>query len=83
MKYIVTKQSNGTEEIFTFPHEIPHSIMAEAVARLKDQEYGDWRRVLRTPISAGFVEGGQCVGKSESLSLSSRPEDTALLRGQV
>jgi len=83
MKYIVTKQPNGTEEIFTFPREVPHVIMAEAVARLKNQSWGDWQRITREPISAGFVEGGQCVGKSESLSLSSRPEDTALLRGQV
>ena len=81
MKYIVTKTEDGEQEIFTFPNSVPHSIMAEAVARLRNTAHGDWQRITRTPISAGFVSGNVCHGESESLKLRSRPhEDTALLR---
>jgi len=82
MKYIVTKTEDGTEEIFTFPAAVYHSDMADAVQRLKKHDplvYGRWERITRTPISAGFVRGGECVGNSESMMLKSRPEDTDLL----
>jgi hypothetical protein len=81
MKYIVTKQKDGAEEIFVFPKAVHHKDMAEAVGYLKDRSDNgrDWRRLERKPIAAGFVKGGKCVGNSESLMLSSRPEDTALL----
>lgn len=81
MKYIVTKQPDGTEEIFIFPKAVHHKDMAEAVGYLKDhaRDGSTWRRLERDPVSAGFVEGGKCVGNSESLMLSSRPEDTDLL----
>ena len=81
MKYITTKQPDGTEEIFTFPRSVHHDCMAEILGHIRSQSRGDWKRVRRVPISAGFVEGGKCVGMSESLSLRSRPEDTALLAG--
>lgn len=80
MKYIVTKSEEGSEEIFVFPMTIPHREMANAVSRLKNQLHGDWRRIDREPVSAGFVENGVCVGDSESLGLKSRPEDTELLK---
>lgn len=81
MKYIVTKQENGTEEIFIFPRAVHHKDMAQTVEHLKHHpdDGSGWRRLHREPISAGFVEGGKCVGNSESLMLASRPEDTALL----
>lgn len=81
MKYIVTKQENGTEEIFIFPKSVHHKDMAEAVGFLKDRSGAgsSWKRLIREPISAGFVEGGKCLGNSESLMLASRTEDTALL----
>lgn len=79
MKYIVTQQASGIEEIFIFSRAIHHKDMAEAVGNLKDHSNGIWRRLERVPISAGFIEGGRCVGNSESLMLTSRPEDTALL----
>jgi hypothetical protein len=81
-KYIVTKREDDTEEIFVFPKAIHHKDMAEAVEHLKEHDtlvYGKWKRIHRQPISAGFVEGGKCVGVSESLGLRSRPEDTTLL----
>lgn len=82
MEYIVTEHENGTEEIFTFPDSIYHKDMAEVVEHLKEHDrliYGKWKRVKREPISAGFIKGGKCVGMSESLMLSSRPQDTDLL----
>jgi hypothetical protein len=81
MKYIVTKQENGTEEIFIFPDSVYHKDMAEAVGYLKDRSDNgrDWRRLDREPISAGFVRGGKCEGNSESLGLRSRPQDSDLL----
>ena len=79
MKYITTTQVNGVEEIFTFSNNIHHDCMAEVICRIRNQSHDDWERVNRTPISAGFVEGGKCVGESESLKLKSRPEDTILL----
>ena len=79
MKYIVTKQPDGTEEIFIFPREVHHDCMAEALCRIRSQSHGEWRRTQRTPVSAGFVEDGKCIGESESLSLQSRSEDNDLL----
>lgn len=81
MKYITTKLPDGTEEIFIFPKSVHHTDMAEAVCFLKDHpnDRAGWRRIHRKPISAGFVEGGKCVGNSESLMLASRAEDTNLL----
>ena len=80
MKYIVTKQDDGDEEIFIFPESVHHNIMAESISRLRNQTWGNWERINRTPISAGFIRWGKCVGESESLSLKSRPDiDTQLL----
>ena len=82
MKYIVTKTDGGTEEIFLFPDSVYHKDMADAVSYLKQHDHHDpdrWRRIHREPVSAGFVEGGECVGLSESLGLRSRPQDTAML----
>lgn len=78
MKYIVTKNKDGKEEMFTFPDSVNHNIMAEAIGHLKNQTHGDWKRIERKVVSAGFIEGGVCTGKSETLGLSSRTEDTAL-----
>jgi len=80
MKYIVTTQDAGMEEIFIFPESVPHNIMAESISHMRDQSWGSWERVTRKPISAGFIRWGKCTGESESLSLKSRPdEDTRLL----
>lgn len=81
MKYIVTVTEDGVREIFVFPRSVHHSAMAEAVARIKEVNGPhDWRRITRTPVSAGFVDNnGVCHGKSESLRLESSAEDTALL----
>lgn len=80
MKYIVTVTDDGKEEIFIFPCSVPHNVMAESVARMKNKSYDDWKRISRTPVSAGFIQGGKCVGNSESLRISSREQDTELLK---
>lgn len=80
MKYIITAQDNKKEEIFIFPCEVNHDCMAEMIARIRDKMHGDWRRINRTPVSAGFIEGGECVGESETLRLKSRPQDSSFLK---
>lgn len=79
MKYIVTKQRDGTEEIFIFSRFIDHDSMADAISSIRDEWLGEWGKVEREPISAGFIEEGRCVGMSESLSLQSRSKDDLLL----
>lgn len=81
MKYIVTRDESGREEAFVFPRTIDHDAMAEVLGRIKNQTHGNWRRVFREPVSAGFMDqDGICYGKSETLGLSARPEDTELLK---
>ena len=85
MKYIATKTEKGVEEIFTFPYDVHHDCMMEMLGFIKDQNGGQWSRVYREAISAGFVDStGHCHGKSETLGLKSRPTaDTALLKKQL
>ena len=83
MKYIRTEDENGVYEIFIFPRTVNHDAMAEVLSGIKNHTHGDWSRVRRVPISAGFVSStGKCFGESESLSLVSFPEDTELLEKQ-
>jgi hypothetical protein len=80
MKYIVVKLG-GKEHIFVFPKTIDHDRMHEAVSALRLGDRHNWRREWPEPVSAGFVEGGRCVGRSETMNLDSRGElDTILLR---
>ena len=81
MKFITTKSETGKLEIFTFPREIDHDAFAEAIRRVRNQTRGEWRRISREPIRAGFVTGGKCHGESETLKLKASDEDTALLAG--
>lgn len=84
MKYICTKNEDGLEEIFTFPDSVNHDAMAEVLSRIKNQTHGNWERIWRYPISAGFVlPDGTCFRESITLDLKSRNEiDTELLRKQ-
>ena len=83
MKYIVMCDNDGAEIIILFPKTIHHDAMADSVSSMRDQTHGPWRRIFRTPVSAGFVSKNKvCHGRSETLALESRPEDTALLIGQ-
>ena len=82
MKYIVTKTEDGTEEIFLFPKSVNHKMFSESVYAIKDQSYGNWKRIRREVVSAGFIEGGRCTGYSESLGIGSREQDTSFLTNQ-
>ena len=74
MKYVCTKDENGKEEIFTFPKSIDHDRFANTLCDIgPDFQY-------REPVSAGFVtRRGKCFGRSETLDLDSRPEDSDIL----
>ena len=75
MKYVVTKDENGKEELFMFPKAINHNDFADAVQRIKTYVNGnprDWIRLKRTPVAAGFTDGKHCTGRSETLNLNSR-----------
>lgn len=75
MKYIVTNDEEGKQELFMFPKAINHNDFADAVQRIKTYVNGnprDWIRLERTPIAAGFTDGKTCTGRSETLNLNSR-----------
>jgi len=82
MKFITTQDENGKVDLFMFPRSIDHDAMAEAIQGIRNKTHGDWERIYRKPISAGFVENGKCFGRSETLGLEARKDDTALLRYQ-
>ena len=75
-KYIIfdDNDGHGNETPIIFPNKVTHSDMAKAMA-----EIGYAR-----PVSAGFVRVTAkgnfiCSGKSESMGLSSRPDDGGVL----
>lgn len=83
MKYIVMALADK-EEIFVFPRTVDHDRMAEACEMIRFGDGRNWNRKYRDGecVAAGFIDGGKCHGRSESLNLASRPEiDTMLLRG--
>lgn len=89
MKYVVfLNESTKQEEIMVFPKSINHDCFAEG-AHFRNQTSGNWNRVFRKPVSAGFIHMGDdgslhCVGESVSLHLKSRPKpDTTLLTEQL
>lgn len=73
MKYVVTKDESGKEEIYIFPKNINHNDFTEVLSYIK-QYTGprDWERQYREPIAAGFYDGKRCYGRSETLDLDSR-----------
>lgn len=82
MKYIVTLDESDIEEIFIFPKSVNHDVFANSVCRMKNQSHGNWQRITRDPIAAGFTDGTICWGRSETLNMDSRPdEDARLIRG--
>lgn len=82
-KYVCFKDDEGRESIVVFPEQFVHSDVSDAMVRMRKGFGRSMERYNLRPVSAGFVGvDGECYGKSESLRLSSRPEDTAILRGQ-
>lgn len=82
MKYIVMTLAEK-EEIFVFPRNVDHDRMFEACEHIRFGDDRDWnRKYLRHGecVAAGFIDGGNCYGKSETLGIKSRGEkDTKLL----
>ncbi|MGZ8924601.1 MAG: hypothetical protein ACXW2E_01830 [Nitrososphaeraceae archaeon] len=84
MKFVTMQDEKGNETLYMFPKLIGHDAFAENVDSIRNQTYGNWERIFRQPISAGFVDRNwKCYGRSESLNLGSRPEDTELLKKQM
>ena len=84
MSKYICMTDDDKEVIITFPNSIDHDCMAEACSGIKNQTWGNWYRVFRSPVSAGFIDrNGKCYGRSETLNLDSRPEDTELLKKQM
>lgn len=72
MKFVTFDGYNG-EQIIVFPNKIQHSNLASSICELS---FG-----TMSPISGGFVVGGECIGRSESLRMESRGDkDTRLLK---
>lgn len=82
MKYIVYKNGN-IENLVAFPHTIDHDRMAEAMEALRFGGPRNWYRRCGAVVAAGFIDGGQCNGHSETLGIKSRGEvETRLLAAQ-
>ena len=80
-KYIVVKTQYAdevedvVEEIYVFPKAVHHDCFYEIINNQDE---------FRKLISAGFVDSNlQCYGKSETLNVESRKEDTDLLKKQM
>ena len=81
MKYVVAKGVINGEEVelpFLFPMQINHNEFAALVPRMFYARMGDFHEI----VSAGFYRGGRSSGRSETLNIKSRPEDTALIKGE-
>lgn len=83
LKYIIVRnRDSGKEEVFLFPKSVNHDVFAKSVGRLKNQAQGQWRRITRDIVAAGFVSPSfKCYGGSDTLHMVSREQDTKILRG--
>lgn len=80
MKYVVIDPDDeGAQLLFVFPKAINHDRFVQALAALKYGSDRNWERKYPRPISAGFTDGERCYGRSDTLKLSSRAEDSGLL----
>ena len=82
MKYIVYWESER-EFLVTFPDEIRHDRMSEAMEDLRFGGDYDGHRRQGEIVAAGFVVDGKCHGSSQTLGVASRGDvDTKLLQSQ-
>jgi hypothetical protein len=80
MKYIVMNSAEAGKQLFIFPKSVDHDRMADVLSEVEQLIEGVFDNFYRTPVSAGFTDGKDCYGKSESLNLKSNPKDTELLK---
>ncbi len=84
MKYIImsvetSRIPNQKEYPFVFSDDLTHVFMAKGITRALETEF---RTTNVKPVAAGFINhfDGKAWGTSESLKLSARPEDEALIQ---
>ncbi len=78
MKYVSASVSHPDREkeaeyIFTFPEFINHNRFVETMRRMRDSSsYGREQLMDFRIVGAGFTDGKQCWGRSETLNCESR-----------
>ena len=78
MKYVTASVSHPDREkeaeyIFIFPEFINHNQFADTMRRMRDSSsYGNEQLLDFRIVGAGFTDGKQCWGRSETLNCDSR-----------
>ena len=78
MKYVVASvthpgRDKEVEYIFIFPEFINHNQFADTMQRMRDSSsYGNEQLLDFRIVGAGFTDGKQCWGRSETLNCNSR-----------
>ena len=80
LKYVVVEDDFKNKFIFLFSKSVNHDCFYQVTQLLEHTDTGEVG-YLRC-VSAGFTDLKTCYGRSESLNISSNPEDTKLL-GQI
>ena len=79
MKYVVVHSESTGEQMFIFPKAVDHDAFVEVVSHIKVGDGHYWNRPFRQVVSAGFTDGANCYGRSETLNIGSRGQDMVLL----
>ena len=78
MKYVAASvthpgREKEVEHIFIFPEFINHNRFADTMRRMRDSSsYGNEQLLDFRIVGAGFTDGKQCWGRSETLNCNSR-----------
>ena len=78
MKYVAASvthpgRDKEVEYIFIFPEFINHNQFADTMQRMRDSSsYGNEQLLDFRIVGAGFTDGKQCWGRSETLNCNSR-----------
>ena len=78
MKYVAASvthpgREKEVEHIFIFPEFINHNQFADTMQRMRDSSsYGNEQLLDFRIVGAGFTDGNQCWGRSETLHCDSR-----------
>lgn len=81
MKYVMMQIDAGAGMKRNFPilfsDDLTHAFVADAIVKAIARDTHE----MASPVSAGFVNMSRCeaFGSSESLHLSSRPEDSRII----
>ncbi len=82
MKYLVLLADDDKQDVVIFPDTLSHKAVAEEVARIRNQTFGNWRRVIRRPVSAGLVDAQWlCSGGCDELGLKAQAQDAESMHG--